>query len=105
MKCNVELTLYGRRSTVRALIDGGSSHSFISPKVLSDEQVLDVTNKSKRHYFSISGATGAVNCQCAVTEAELKLEPWVGTHTFIIANPVRKHDMIIGRDFLQTNEP
>lgn len=104
IKCNVELTLFGRRSIVKALIDGGSSHSFISPKVLSDQQVLDVTNKASRQNFSISGATGAVNCQCSVTKAELKMGSWMGTHTFIIANPVRKHEMIIGRDFLKANE-
>lgn len=45
LKCDVELTLYGRRHVVKALIDGGSSHSFISQRVLSDEQVLEVTNK------------------------------------------------------------
>lgn len=27
----------------------------------------------------------------------------MGKHTFIIANPVRKHDMILGRDFLKVN--
>jgi len=48
--------------------------------------------------FSISGATGEVKCQCAVIKAELRIASW---HTFIIANPVRKHDMIIGRDFLR----
>ncbi len=103
LKCDVELTLYGRRHVVKALIDGGSSHSFISPRVLSDEQVLEVTNKAKRQNFSITGATGAVDCQCALTSAELRLASWMGKHTFIIANPVRKHDMILGRDFLKTN--
>jgi len=60
-----------------------------------------VTEKAKRNNFSISGATEDVKCQCAVVTSEIRIASWLGSHTFIIANPVRKHDMIIGRDFLK----
>ena len=102
LKCNVELSLFNKPTiTIKALIDSGSSHSFISPKILSDSQLLYATTKCKRQNFSIFGATGMVKCQCCIAKASISLASWTGDHQFIIANPVRKHDMIIGRDFLK----
>lgn len=42
-----------------------------------------------------------VKCQCCIAKASICLASWTGDHQFIIANPVRKHDMIIGIDFLK----
>lgn len=104
LKCNVVLTLFGKQpTTVKALIDSGSSHSFISPKVMSDSQIHIAKTQCRRQNFSIFGATGTVNCQCCIAKASLNLGAWSGDHVFIIANPVKKHEMILGRDFLKHN--
>ena len=104
LKCNVILTLFNKSPvTVKALIDSGSSHSFISPKIMTDEQISIAKKECKRQNFSIVGATSTVNCQCCVTEASLELGPWSGNNVFILANSIKKHDMILGRDFLKSN--
>ena len=66
MKAQVELILFGHPPQVlKALIDGGSSHSFISSNVLSKEQLFIAggrdTDVMKRLNFQITGATG-VQC-------------------------------------------
>ena len=38
-----------------------------------------------------------------MTEASLELGPWSGNNVFILANSIKKHDMILGRDFLKSN--
>ena len=102
LKCNVELGLFNKKPiSVRALIDSGSTHSFISPKILSDSQVEWAKSNCSRKNFNIQGATGMVKCQCCITRASIQLASWSGSHEFIIANPINKHDAILGRDFLQ----
>lgn len=91
LRCNVQLDLFNQGPiTVRALIDSGSSHSFISPKVMSGTQLSIAKTQCKRQNFSIYGATGSVKCQCCITKASVTLASWSGQHEFIIANPVRK---------------
>ena len=63
LKLTVHLVLFNQQSqVVSALIDGGSSHSFISPTILTSTQLKiagDKNNKlSDRHNFVITSATG-----------------------------------------------
>ena len=102
LKVNVVLWLFKHGPvTIKALVDGGSSHSFISPTILSDSQLSYAKDNCKRGNYRIAGATGVTNCQCCLTNAKIQLGSWSGTQEFIIADPVRKHEMIIGRDFLK----
>ena len=99
---NVSLWLFKHGPvTIKALLDGGSSHSFISPTILSDIQVSYAKDNCKRGNYRIAGATGVTSCQCCLTNAKIQLGSWSSMHEFIIADPVRKHEMIIGRDFLK----
>jgi len=71
---------------------------------LSDEQAAIATKSCRRQNFNIQGATGSAKCCCCITKAHLKLGSWAGYHEFVIANPVNKHDVILGRDFLKAND-
>ena len=110
MKIKVQLILFGQSTQlVTALIDGGSSHSFISPTVLTPTQMKIASNKDDKTWcvrknYVITGATGAAKTCCAITTAELKIENWAGKHEFIISGEVRRHEMILGRDFLKKYE-
>jgi hypothetical protein len=85
-----------------ALFDSGSTHSFISPKMLSRnfldalEQVTE--NKVK---FSITSATGVVDETCSVINVELSVSAWRGSCKFVVSHKAAKHDMVFGIDFLR----
>ena len=108
LKVDATLTLFNDETlNVRALIDGGSTHSFISPLILSDFQrnetnSSDHMTKEKRN-FIITSATDRVPSECCVTLAHVGLGPWSGTHQFTISNDVVRNDMVLGRDFLRAN--
>ena len=102
----VQLRLFNQPQTqLNALIDGGSTHSFISPTALSATQLqmaADKSNKlSERHNFVITSATSSAKSACCVITAQLKVGEWVGNHSFIISGAVTKHEIIIGRDFFK----
>ncbi len=106
LRIQVEFSLFnGSPVTVNALLDGGSSHSFISPRVLTEQQKRIASDPSQcsRENYVINGATGTVKCQCSVSSAFLRLDTWKGSHKFIITAAVHKDDMILGRDFLKAN--
>ena len=104
LKALVHVKIFDQLQTrVVALIDGGSSHSFISPSVLTSVQMklaADSTNGlGMRRNFVITSATTETKSACCVTTAEVQIGSWVGTHPFVISGAVNKHEMIIGRDF------
>ena len=90
---------------VLAVMDGGSSHSFISPAVLTQVQLRIAGSKDSnlftRKRVQINGATGSAKSECCITEAKVQLGQWFGEHEFLISGAVTKHDMIIGRDFFK----
>jgi len=105
LKCSAQLSIFKCSPChVKVQLDSGSSHSFISPKVLSDEQAAIATKSCRRQNSNIQGATGSAKCGCCITKAHLKLGSWAGYHEYVIANPVNKHDVILGRDFLKAND-
>ena len=109
MKVSVHLTLFNQEpQVVSALIDGGSSHSFISPSIMTKAQLLiaaDHENSiSEKHNFLITSATGTTKSACSVTKAQIQIAQWIGEHTFVISGAVTKHAMIIGRDFFVKNK-
>ena len=103
LKSEVELELFGEKKTVQALFDGGSTHSFISPWVLSKNQRKQAIASCPRKNFTIRSATGSVKNQCCIAEMRMGLNDWHGSHKFIITNSGHKHEAIIGRDFLKAN--
>ena len=92
---------------VSGLLDGGSSHSFISPLILNKLQLkiaADIKNPiSERYNFVITSATGIIKSACSITNASCEIGSWKGNHSFIISGAVTKHEMIIGRDFFLKN--
>jgi hypothetical protein len=85
-----------------ALIDCGSTHSFLSPKILTPE-FFDMLKDFKECHmdFSITSATGIVQETCFVVDLELKLTGWSGMCKFVISHKAAKHDMVLGIDFLR----
>jgi hypothetical protein len=108
LKQRVQLSLFNQDpQVVLALIDGGSSHSFISPNVLTAAQ-LKIAGSSnsglfRRENFQINGATGTSHSSCCLTTAKIDLGQWSGAHEFVISGSVTRHDMIIGRDFFKAH--
>ena len=105
----VHLILFKQEPRIlKALLDSGSSHSFISPSIMSQSQLRiasDTNNSlSERHNFIITSATGIAKSACSVTTAEIEIGSWKGEHSFIISGAVTKHEMIIGRDFFKRNK-
>lgn len=106
LKTPVQIELFEQTpQELSALIDGGSSHSFISPNILTTQQ-LNIATKSDsqlfmRQNYVIHGATGSAKSSCCVTSVKLKIGRWTGQHSFIISGSVVKHEMILGRDFFK----
>ena len=108
LKQRVQLKLFNQdQQVVLALIGGGSSHSFISPTVLTATQ-LKIAGSSnselfRRENFQINGATGTSHSSCCLTTAKIDLGTWSGAHEFVISGSVTRHEMIIGRDFFKAH--
>jgi len=108
MKIETELTcLDGSPIKASVLIDGGSSRSFLAPKLLSTTQLRICNNPSneqakfcKRQRFDITGATGTSKSECCIVTTEVNINGWLKSHEFVISGAVNKHDAILGRDFL-----
>ena len=63
--------------SVKALIYGGSTHSFIAPQVLSQRQHYELTNNPECHAaFHITGAIGVANDICFLVQAKLTIGCW-----------------------------
>jgi hypothetical protein len=104
LKVLVSVSIFGSPpQQLLALVDNGSTHSFINPNVLSNEQISLANNPnsfwSKLSNFNIKGVTGDKSSTCCVTKAKLKIGEFIGEHTFVISPSVRAYDMIIGLDF------
>lgn len=108
MKIELDLTfLDGSPIKANVLIDGGSSRSFLAPKLLSLAQLRMCNNPSleqakfcRRQKFDITGATGTSKSDCCIVTTEVNINGWVKSHEFVISGAVNKHDAILGRDFL-----
>jgi len=104
LKVLVSVSIFGSPpQQLLALVDNGSTHSFINPNVLSHEQISLANNPnsfwSKLSNFNIKGVTGAKSSTCCVTKAKLKIGEFIGEHTFVISPSIRAYDMILGLDF------
>ena len=90
LKAQVGLRLFGcKEQSLIALIDGGSTHSFISPSVLSNCQLQIANSRDSKHeLFSITSATVVVNAMCCVSTASISIGPWIGSHRFVISSAV-----------------
>ena len=90
--------------TVRALIDGGSTHSFLSQRTLSGTQLSMLANNTDCHkVFLIKGATGVVKDHCFLIKASISIGDWQGIQEFVVSKAVSRNDMVLGRDFLRAN--
>jgi hypothetical protein len=89
---------------VEALIDNGSSHSFIAPRMLLAED-LRWFDRSPGYFqsqpLSINGVTGLVTARCVMAEAYVQIGAWRGKHTFIVSTAMNDHEAILGLDFLR----
>ena len=100
------ISLFGEfKTNVNILIDGGSTHSFVSPKILNTAHLThmvtpDSTIKQRRN-FCITSATQDVNSSCTVTIAVIEFQDWKGKYQFTISDKIKRNDVVIGRDFLK----
>ena len=104
LKVKVLLRLFDQpEQQVLALIDSGSTHSFVAPSILSHAQVAIASDRDQcvRRNFVIHGATGDAKSSCCVTSANIRIGEWQGEHEFVISGAVIKHEMILGRDFFK----
>ena len=106
LKVTTRLALFDTESQlVTALVDGGSSHSFISPSVLTaaHRAIVSDPERCARAQFVISGVTGDAKSTCNLVDATIGIGDWEGAHNFVISGTITKHQMILGRDFLKRN--
>lgn len=104
LRVKVRLRLFNQpEQMLTALIDGGSTHSFISPNVLTQDQLKIVSDPSKcqRYNFRINGVTGEKLSSCNVVTADLGLGNWRGRQSFVISGTVTTHQILLGRDWLK----
>jgi hypothetical protein len=87
-----------------ALVDGGSTHNFLSPKLLSSKILHKLSlNKKCQIMFSITSATGRVEELCYVICLNIKLNNWHGKSLFVVSHKAATHEMVLGRRFLKDN--
>jgi len=105
LTAQVRFKLFGETLELTALVDGGSSHCFCSPKVLSVAQSKELMNpfRSTAVKFNIKSATEVKTSSCAEVVAELNLGGWFINQNFIISSDVIAYDMVLGRNFLVSN--
>jgi hypothetical protein len=93
------------KTNVSILIDGGSTHSFVSPKILNTAHLTHLvtpdTPTKQRRNFCITSATQDVTSSCTVTIAEIEFQGWKGRYQFTISDKITRNDVVIGRDFLK----
>jgi hypothetical protein len=92
---------------MKCLIDGGSTHSFISPLAVADKYLKRIKAYDREFTFKnfkIIGATGTVNSKCCVITCPIELGEWRGEQSFVISDKVARYDMVVGRDFLKSNK-
>ena len=111
LKVPLEFKIYDLPSIkVEALVDSGSSLSFISPKILSEGQKrhIDDDTKVKRSRIVVNGATGSTEAESFKVTAKVQvgdgINLWVGSQSFLISSGVTRFDAILGRDFLQAQK-
>jgi hypothetical protein len=54
-----------------------------------------------RRLFNIKGATGTVQEFCYLVDLEIAIGNWSGSVQFVLSSRVKKHKMVLGRDFLK----
>jgi hypothetical protein len=106
LKTQGAIKIFGEFETdVVILFDGGSTHSFISPKILNHahltHMVTEDTLTKQRRNFCITSATQNVTSHCTVTIAAIQIQGWSGKYQFTISDRITKNDVVIGRDFLK----
>ncbi len=89
----------GKSKTLRALFDGGSTHSFISPYVIDDINNWSKTISSKE--YIIKGAISTTQQVCKILVLDMEMGEWTGVHQFVVSNDVKRYDAVIGRDFFR----
>jgi hypothetical protein len=100
------IKLFGEyKVNANILIDGGSTHSFVSPKILNHSHLThlvtpDSPTKQRRN-FCIASATQDVKSSCTVTIADIEFKGWHGKYQFTISDKITRNEIVIGRDFLK----
>jgi hypothetical protein len=114
LKVKVLLNLFGLKTEIvaKALVDGGSSHSFISPDILSyaHKKILMDPNSLwvRKSMHRINGVVAGTDSMCSMVTGDISLHSASGEtltfeQEFVISSAVRNYDMIIGRSFLKPN--
>jgi len=92
----------GSKRNIKVLVDGGSTHSFLSPFVFN----TDLSKWSERgsvvdQDFLIRGAIATTQTTCKMVNLNLAIGGYMVSHPFVVSNNVTRYEGVIGRDFLQ----
>jgi hypothetical protein len=104
LRLEVKLLVEGITLSSHALIDGGSTHSFVNPRILSTEQLEEFENnkhKYEERLFIITSATGIVRESCRLVTCVVSFGSWIGEIKLVVSKLLDKNSMVIGRDFLR----
>lgn len=104
LKTKIYFSFAGENNSAQALVDGGSTHSFIAPQSLTSNQLKFIANnksKLEQRLFIINSATGIVKEHCFIINLRIKIDAWSGEMSFILCKQIDKHAIVLGRDFLK----
>jgi len=115
LRVEVRCTLFdvNKEFTVMALVDGGSTHTLMSPDVLTNAHKKVLLNPQslwvRRRPHRINGILGGADSNCFIVNADLAFKTDTGDdynteHEFVISAEIRSHQMILGRDFLKAKQ-
>jgi hypothetical protein len=87
---------------VKVLLDGGSTHSFISPFLngLSDSWSK---YKIRSKEFLIKCAMSTAQETCKIIDLDVSFGNWAGVQSFVLSSDIKRYDMVLGRDFFTKN--
>lgn len=114
MKLKGEIKFKNDKINTNILVDTGASHSFINPKIFSEQtqkQIndfkLNKTNVNSLNLKLFNGLIETVNSNkktcCIVVTLHVRIHKWRGTQEFIISDEIENEECILGRNFLKKN--
>ncbi len=101
---------------LEALVDTGASHSFLNPKIFSNDVILKINQFKKLNanikqnelrLRLINASIQTINNKnttcCVEASLGIQIETWKGQQDFIISDEIENEACILGRNFLKQN--
>ena len=101
MKIQIEVSLLGEpKRKLWALVDNGSSHCFIAPRILSLIQ-LSLLDTLSSETITVTSATEVKESKALMLEVIVSINDLNFLQPFIITDSVQKHDAVLWMNFLK----